>query len=424
MNNKILKNLVYEYIDDHLDPVKNFNLGFEYYTQGHGALAFAYFLRCAELSEDDNLSYQCLVLSSHCLDKQGSRTHSAQGLLLHAISLLPKRPEAHYHLIRLLEINKDYQECYTQTSIALSLCDFEDVDIFPLSEYPGKWAILFERSVSGWFIGRCDEAREITKHLWFDMITDQTHSQLISNNMDLMGLNKFLHTHYDSNMFDRFRFKFDGLETIEKNYSQAYQDMFTLSVLQGKRNGTYLEIGSADPYYGSNTALLEEFEWNGVSVEIDKELVERFKNARSNEVICSDATTLDYNEILSRISDENNVVDYLQLDCDPPEITYQVTKMIPFDKYKFRVITFEHDRWYSGDRIYNESRKFFTDLGYVRLVPNIAPDNRQDYEDWYVHPELVYPEVIEKMKITQGKIHKSEDYMIETKNKKGYGDFS
>jgi len=424
MNNKILKNLVYEYIDDHLDPVKNFNLGFEYYTQGHGALAFAYFLRCAELSEDDNLSYQCLVLSSHCLDKQGSRTHSAQGLLLHAISLLPKRPEAHYHLIRLLEINKDYQECYTQTSIALSLCDFEDVDIFPLSEYPGKWAILFERSVSGWFIGRCDEAREITKHLWFDMITDQTHSQLISNNMDLMGLNKFLHTHYDSNMFDRFKFKFDGLETIEKNYSQAYQDMFTLSVLQGKRNGTYLEIGSADPYYGSNTALLEEFEWNGVSVEIDKELVERFKNARSNEVICSDATTLDYNEILSRISDENNVVDYLQLDCDPPEITYQVTKMIPFDKYKFRVITFEHDRWYSGDRIYNESRKFFTDLGYVRLVPNIAPDNRQDYEDWYVHPELVYPEVIEKMKITQGKIHKSEDYMIETKNKKGYGDFS
>ena len=424
MNNKILKNLVYEYIDDHLDPVKNFNLGFEYYTQGHGALAFAYFLRCAELSEDDNLSYQCLILSSHCLDKQGLRTHSARGLLLHAISLLPKRPEAHYHLIRLLEINGDYQECYTQTSIALSLCDFEDNDIFPLSEYPGKWAILFERSVSGWFIGRCDEAREITKHLWFDMITDQTHSQLISNNMDLMGLNKFLHTHYDSNMFDRFKFKFDGLETIEKNYSQAYQDMFTLSVLQGKRNGTYLEIGSADPYYGSNTALLEEFEWNGVSVEIDKELVERFKNARSNEVICSDATTLDYNEILSRISDENNVVDYLQLDCDPPEITYQVTKMIPFDKYKFRVITFEHDRWYSGDHIYNESRKFFTDLGYVRLVPNIAPDNRQDYEDWYVHPELVYPEVIEKMKIAQGKIHKSEDYMIETKNKKGYGDFS
>ena len=210
-NNKRLKNLVHEYIEDHLDPVKNFNLGFEYYTQGHGALAFAYFLRCAELSEDDNLSYQCLVLSSHCLDKQGSRTHSARGLLLHAISLLPKRPEAHYHLIRLLEINKDYQECYTQTSIALSLCDFGDDDIFPLSEYPGKWAILFERSVSGWFIGRCDEAREITKHLWFDMITDQTHSQLISNNMDLMGLNKFLHTHYDSNMFDRFKFKFDGL---------------------------------------------------------------------------------------------------------------------------------------------------------------------------------------------------------------------
>ena len=415
--NTRLKHLTHHYIDDHLDPQRNYDLGFEYYIQGHGALAFAYFLRCSELTEDDNLSYQCLVLSALVLDRQGSRPHSTRGLLLHAIALLPKRPEAHYHLIRLMEISQEFQECYTQTSIALDLCDFDNREPFPLSDYPGKWAILFERSISAWYIGRCDESKEITKHLWFDMKTDDTHSTIISNNMDLMNLNKFLHTNYDDTMYDRFKFKFKGLKSIKKNYSQAYQDMFTLSILQGKENGTYLEIGSADPYYGSNTALLEEFKWKGVSVEIEKSLTDKFKAERSNEVICSDATTLDYDEILSRISDENNVVDYLQLDCDPPEITYQVTKMIPFDKYKFRVITFEHDRWYSGDHIYNESRKFFTDLGYVRLVPNIAPDNRQDYEDWYVHPDLVDNKTMKKMKVEQGRINKSQDYMIKkTKN--------
>ena len=34
------------------------------------------------------------------------------------------------------------------------------------------------------------------------------------------------------------------------------QDMFVLTVLNGKTNGTYLEIGSGDPFIGSNTALL------------------------------------------------------------------------------------------------------------------------------------------------------------------------
>ena len=109
------------------------------------------------------------------------------------------------------------------------------------------------------------------------------------------------------------------------------------------------------------------------------------------------------------------VIDYLQIDCD--EASIEILEKLPFETHKFGVITFEHDRWYSGDHIYNESRKFFTDLGYVRLVPNIAPDNRQDYEDWYVHPDLVDSKTMKKMKIEQGRINKSQDYMIKkTKN--------
>ena len=43
--------------------------------------------------------------------------------------------------------------------------------------------------------------------------------------------------------FDRLRHKFIGAEDIENNFSQAFQDLFVLSILDGKKNGTYVEIG-------------------------------------------------------------------------------------------------------------------------------------------------------------------------------------
>ena len=61
---------------------------------------------------------------------------------------------------------------------------------------------------------------------------------------------------YDNSKFERLRTKFNGSEKIERNYSQCYQDMFVLTMLNNPTHGTYLEIGSADPYYGNNTALL------------------------------------------------------------------------------------------------------------------------------------------------------------------------
>jgi len=48
------------------------------------------------------------------------------------------------------------------------------------------------------------------------------------------------------------------LENIEKSNGQALQDMFVLSVLKGKKNGTYLEIGAQEPIFQNNTAILEK----------------------------------------------------------------------------------------------------------------------------------------------------------------------
>ena len=49
----------------------------------------------------------------------------------------------------------------------------------------------------------------------------------------------------------RLRHQFSESEKIKKNWSQSMQDMFVLSMLDGKRNGVYVEIG-ADKFFSLN----------------------------------------------------------------------------------------------------------------------------------------------------------------------------
>jgi hypothetical protein len=82
-------------------------------------------------------------------------------------------------------------------------------------------------------------------------------------------------------MKKNLRYQFPGSELIDTNFSQSYQDLFVLMATKGKTYGTYLEIGSDDPYINSNTALLEtKFKWQGVSIDIKEDQVTKFKNQR------------------------------------------------------------------------------------------------------------------------------------------------
>ena len=69
----------------------------------------------------------------------------------------------------------------------------------------------------------------------------------------------------------RLRHQFSESERVRRNWSQSMQDMFVLSMLDGKRNGVYVEIGADKPKIINNSYLLErKFGWRGVSFELDK----------------------------------------------------------------------------------------------------------------------------------------------------------
>lgn len=408
-----LQEILELYIDSPREAIRNFALGVEYEKRGQFAAGMALYLRTAELSEDKDLQYECLLRNFLMIDRQGRRDASATGQLLHALALHPTRPEAYALLARYYQSKGQQQEAYTYSSMGLEVSSADHPPLMTDVQYPGWYSLLVEKAVAGWWIGRCDESRRIFRHVMDEYYMNEGYAELCRNNLMKIGGNIFPITTYTVSKHPELNFKFKGSETIRKNYSQTYQDMFVLAALDGKIGGTYLEIGAGDPFHNSNTALLEtEFGWKGASIEILQEEVDKFKTARKNDIYCQDAVAIDYRDFLRKVN-LGTEIDYLQLDCDPPSNTYEILLAIPFDEYKFATITYEHDHYDDGSKSFRDkSRKYLLEQGYELLVTNISADKNSSYEDWWVHPELVSAEIIERMRNACDRTKKAEDYML------------
>lgn len=193
-----------------------------------------------------------------------------------------------------------------------------------------------------------------------------------------------------------FRFEFPGLSDIQVNHSQLHQDLFVLSILNGKREGTYLDIGAHEPVFISNTALLEqEFGWRGLGLELDPDMVASHRRLRRNPCLHADALTIDFEECLEA-AQLPSVIDYLSLDIDPPANSLAALLRLPHDRHRFRVITFEHDLSFGGARERAASREFLTGLGYQLVVGDVSWADHV-VEDWWVDPMLTDPGIIRRM---------------------------
>ena len=419
-NNNTLIKLLENYIHNPDSDENNFALALYYNQIGQTASAVSYYIRTAERATNDLLKYECLIKAANCFESQGTRSFSVKGLLQHAVALFPKRPEAYYFLSRIHETSKgdgDMFVCYTLSSIALEVCDFNPAALRTDIGYPGKYGLLFEKAVSSWWCGLCEESRILFKDLLGNYELDDAHKQAVINNLNYFNTfnnnNNNGLTLFDKSKHSKLTKTFPGSDKIEKNYAESYQDMFVLTMLNGKQNGTYLEIGAANPFYGNNTALLEQqFNWKGVSLDIEQQFVDAFSKERKNPCLLKDATLINYEKFLSGL-DFPTDIDYLQLDCDPPAVTYKILLSIPFEKYRFATITYEHDYYCDESKSFREkSRKYLESFGYVMVVGDIAPDEWRNYEDWWIHPDLVDPEILKAMQVKNNNTKKAEDYFL------------
>jgi hypothetical protein len=178
---------------------------------------------------------------------------------------------------------------------------------------------------------------------------------------------------------------------VQGSQSQSNQESFVLNMLDFKRNGTYVEIGAQDPFTISNTYVLEkDYDWSGFSVEINKFWADKF-SSRKNPCLCANALSLDYLKIFQ---DHNmpKQIDYLQIDIEPAINTLNALKRMPFNDYRFSVITFEHDLYVNKNKnqtIKEEAIDILKSHGYVLAANNILSPQNQPFEDWFVDPQAV-----------------------------------
>jgi hypothetical protein len=188
---------------------------------------------------------------------------------------------------------------------------------------------------------------------------------------------------------------------------QAEQDKFVLTVLDNKRNGTFVEIGSCHPININNSFLLESsYGWNGIMIEIDNAYLPLYRAHRPNSVhVIQDATTINYSQLF-QTSNMPNSIDYLQIDLLVENrstlATLEKLNNEVFDAYTFATVTFEHDIYrgnYFDTRA--KSREIFAARGYVRVFSDISNESNS-FEDWYVHPTLVNMDYVTKLMEANG----------------------
>jgi hypothetical protein len=163
--------------------------------------------------------------------------------------------------------------------------------------------------------------------------------------------------------------------------------------------------------------LLEHnFEWEGQGVEILPQEVEKYNKVRKNKAILKNALDINYEELLTEMSNyhqNDGCFDYLQVDCEPPSVSFEILKKIPFDQFKFAVITFEHDYYADLEKtIRDESRKYLESKGYVLVIGNVSMNDFCPYEDWWVHPDLVSQDKIKELLNDKDPVVNIEKFML------------
>jgi tetratricopeptide (TPR) repeat protein len=408
MGKSTLNTKLEKYINDPRNPIVNFNLGEEYEKIGHTGSALSYYLRAAELSynDDPNFAYDCIIRTFIQIKKQTRRTGWEKEQIHTALSFQPKRPEAYYFLSLWYGERGNYKQCYSYACMGLEYINNSPNSI---PEYPGETGLIFQKAFSSWYIGQRQESEDLWVKLYTHPNISSNLLQITINNLISFGL---LSTTHDIIPYNKENTILQNINNIEKNYSQCLQDVFTLSVLKNKTNGSYLEIGAGDPFYGNNTALLSERGWKGVSLEIDEGYYQSWLSQRPNDIIIKqDATTADYLNLATQYLPPE--IDYLQLDCDPPENTFKALCQIPFDKLKFKVITYEHDYYCDATRSYKEkSREILKSHGYELLISNVSPDEKSPYEDWWVNPDLVDMDAISYLRNNTDSITPIKSYLV------------
>jgi FkbM family methyltransferase len=199
-----------------------------------------------------------------------------------------------------------------------------------------------------------------------------------------------------------------------KSSAQLFQDLFVLFILNEKRNGYFVEFGAADGLFLSNTALLEkQYDWTGIvaepsqnwqaalrrnrtcnvdgrcvwnrsgeslsfseTINAEYSTVSQFKASDFHDRSGSKeyaVNTVSLNDLLEQHKAPSQM-EYLSIDTEGSE--FAILRSLDFNRWKFSVITVEHNYQPQRARIHS----LLSTNGYKRFFNSIS-----QFDDWYVY---------------------------------------
>jgi len=205
--------------------------------------------------------------------------------------------------------------------------------------------------------------------------------------------------------------------------SQIGQDKWVESVLGGKRDGFFIELGASDGVEYSNTFYFEKtLGWNGIAIEpnpLFHAALKRNRNCNICQVCVSDkdddvidfavcghasgavstagpftnkkdlikVPTKSMRSILKQYS-APSIIDYLSLDVEGHE--YEVLKSFPFEDYVLRCITVEHNEPHVGSEMRLKLRHLLESKGYLFVKGNddVMGWGHGPIDDFYIHNSM------------------------------------
>ena len=201
--------------------------------------------------------------------------------------------------------------------------------------------------------------------------------------------------------------------------SQIGQDKWVQSTLNDKRDGFFIELGATNGVEYSNTYFFEkERGWKGICIEPNPAYHLELSKTRSSQLCFYCVSNKDNEEIdfavceaasgavstagpftksdkiikvktktLKTILQDYNapkIIDYLSLDVEGHE--YEVLKNFPFDEYKIRCLTVEHNEPHVGPEMRLKLRALLETNGYrfVKGNDDVHGWGHGPIDDFYV----------------------------------------
>lgn len=184
-------------------------------------------------------------------------------------------------------------------------------------------------------------------------------------------------------------------------YSDAKQDQFVANILNFKKDGYCVDIGSCHSIISNNTYYFQDLGWTSISVEIESGYNQSYSTRKSGVHLNENALEVDYKKVFEEYEFPSSI-DYLSLDVDT--ISLDVLRILPLDDYRFKVITIEHDGYLYGDKYRDQQRNILESNGYLLLCSNVYVEQpgyegkEFPFEDWWIDPSEFDQELIEKIK--------------------------